>query len=306
MYREVKLNEVNEIEVTSEFPQPFECSIYRSLNSDLADLGDDELINHYKNCGEIEGRISNRLQTREEFAGLAVSLSSILEIGPFASPLIKSDHTKYADILNTEQLKVKANSLGISESLVPDIDYVIDAQSMKIEDQFDCVLSSHVIEHSLDFISHLNQVEEMLKANGCYFLLVPDHRYCFDHFQTPSGISDVIEAHLEKRKQKSFKCIFNGSFCVTHNTPSRHWIGDHGTTTGSPDNEVAKLISRFQENSENEFDDVHCWYFTPRSFAQICTQLVEMNFISLKLERLYPTRRNSNEFWAILRKPSMR
>jgi predicted SAM-dependent methyltransferase len=286
----------------NEFPETLECSAYRSIYDDLKLLSDSELEHHYRTYGEIEGRISNRIKTRENFADLVMSQKSNLEIGPFASPLLKSDRTSYADILSTDELKIKAESIGISGSLVPKIDYVIDGSLSEINDKFDNVLASHVIEHVPDLISHLNAIEEILNDDGRYFLLIPDHRFCFDHFQSPSDIGDVVAAHLDQRVLKTFKSLFNGTFNTTHNSSPRHWVGDHGSVADYVSEDLIGLIDYYQNYPEPDFDDLHCWYFTPSSFSKICSQLVAMKLIKFHVERLYPTRKDANEFWAILRK----
>lgn len=45
--------------------------------------------------------------------------------------------------------------------------------------KFDVVFSSHMIEHSLDLIGHLNQVKSLLKPGGCYFFIAQDHDFTF-------------------------------------------------------------------------------------------------------------------------------
>jgi predicted SAM-dependent methyltransferase len=66
-----------------------------------------------------------------------------------------------------------------------------------VYEQFDIAFSSHVIEHTLDFIKHLNQVCDILKNNGHYFLFVPDKRYCFDYFSPESTMPDGKTRPLE-------------------------------------------------------------------------------------------------------------
>ena len=284
------------------FPLQIECSFYRSANVDLAELSDLELNNHYFSHGEAEGRVSNRLLKREDFASLALEFSSILEIGPFASPLLSGNGTKYADVLSTEQLQAKAESLGISKLLVPDIDFVVSDKKIEIAETFDVCLSSHVIEHSLDLIAHLQQIEELLNVGGAYFLLVPDHRYCFDHFQNPSTLIDFLEAHSQRPSGKGFRSIFLDSFNTTHNDPLRHWDGDHGRIEEPATAEVSRLYSSFLSSDPANYYDVHRWYFSPTSFSRSLAQINDLGLTGLVEERMYPTRTGANEFWVILRK----
>ena len=286
----------------NEFPEQFEVHEYRSANPDLSELADAELSNHYQKFGVSEGRVSNRLMDRDSFSQLASQQSSIMEIGPFASPLLRGSNVKYADVLSTEELRLKAESIGISTALIPNIDFTISGEMIETDESFGAIISSHVIEHSPNLIGHLQQVEDLLDIRGIYFLLIPDHRYCFDHYQTCSSLSEVLEAHVERRVKKSFRSVFLETFNTTHNDSLRHWSDDHGQVRNLEAKEFKNLCTSYQGNNPEEYYDVHSWFFTPNSFSKILKQLNEMGLSGLVLEHIYPTRRFANEFWLILRK----
>jgi len=46
--------------------------------------------------------------------------------------------------------------------------------------------------------------------------------------------------------------------------------------------------------------DVHAWYFTPWSIQFLFETLHDAGYIDFTVERLYPTRLNSLEFWMVL------
>jgi hypothetical protein len=48
--------------------------------------------------------------------------------------------------------------------------------------------------------------------------------------------------------------------------------------------------------------DVHGWFLTPGAAKMLFSQLPLLGYTNLKLERMYPSRRNHNEFWFVLRK----
>ncbi len=52
-----------------------------------------------------------------------------------------------------------------------------------------------------------------------------------------------------------------------------------------------------------EYEDVHCWAFTPKSFVDLYERLVRLNLVGLGIERIDPTRWGSLEFYVTLRKP---
>ena len=239
---------------------------------------------------------------RNAFVGLIPLTNSVLEIGPFAQPVLRGPHLRYVDVLSTEDLRKRARALGMDETKVPNIGWVSNGSDLSVvNDTFDAVVSSHAIEHQPDFVSHLNQVADLLKPNGSYYLLVPDHRYCFDHFLTPSTVAQVLGAHLENRTVHSLSSVVEHRALTTHNDPARHWAGDHGDPN---ENRTSRIASAIQEISDanGAYIDVHAWYFTPRSFREVITDLSATKHISFSVQRMFPTRPNSNEFWAILQK----
>jgi SAM-dependent methyltransferase len=242
------------------------------------------------------------LADRNAFVGLIPLTNSVLEIGPFAQPVLRGPHVRYVDVLSTEDLRKRARALGMDETKVPNIGWVSNGSDLSVvNDTFDAVVSSHAIEHQPDFVGHLNQVADLLKPNGSYYLLVPDHRYCFDHFLTTSTVAQVLGAHLENRTVHSLSSVVEHRALTTHNDPARHWAGDHGDPN---ENRASRIASAIQEISDanGAYIDVHAWYFTPRSFREVITDLSATKHISFSDQRMFPTRPNSNEFWAILQK----
>ena len=239
---------------------------------------------------------------RNSFARLAPSHTSSLEIGPFAAPLLTGNHVKYADVLDTEQLRIRANEIGLDSTKVPKIDFVVDANDLSsINRKFDSVLSSHCIEHQPDLLGHLKQVAELLEKDGRFFLLIPDHRYCFDHFQTPSTIADVLAAHHENRNRHTLSTVIRHKAFTTHNDAIRHWDGDHSDEQPASASRIRNASQLFDEH-QNEYLDCHAWYFTPESWSEIINLLSQLGLVEFEIERLYETKKNQLEFWTILRK----
>jgi hypothetical protein len=140
-----------------------------------------------------------------------------------------------------------------------------------------------------------------LLPGGRYFLLIPDHRYCFDHFFEPSLLQQMIDAHREKRTVHPDSAVIAHLAHTTHNDAVRHWLGDHG----DPDEnraERTKLAHDALEASNGSYIDVHSWFFTPETFATTMTLLSKSKHIPFTLGRIFPTRENALEFWVILRK----
>ena len=157
-----------------EFPSSFDSNIYRELNKDLSNLSEIELRSHFDEYGMPMGLRSHSIVDRNAFVGI-VPRRPALEIGPFAAPLLKRPNVKYVDVFSTTELKEMAPRLGLDPESVPNISWVADPTDLSIVDEkFQICLSSHVIEHQPNLITHLNQVSNLLEDNGRYFLLVPD------------------------------------------------------------------------------------------------------------------------------------
>ena len=76
-------------------------------------------------------------------------------------------------------------------------------------------------------MTHFNQVYDLLRENGKYLLIIPDKRYCFDHFIGETRMSDVLDAHYLNLKRHPMATLL--SRCeATHNDDKRHWAGDNG------------------------------------------------------------------------------
>src|SRR3979490_2427817 len=108
---------------------------------------------------------------------------SVLEIGPFYQPLVRGANVKYFDILDQQALIARARDIGQPPEGVPHIDFVSSRGHMGVvgDVKFDNVVSSHCIEHHADLIGHLNEVSQVLRPGGRYYLIVPDKRFMGDY-----------------------------------------------------------------------------------------------------------------------------
>src|SRR5205823_10898481 len=112
---------------------------------------------------------------------------------------------------------------------VPEIDFV--GALSEVKDHFGLVLSCHSVEHHPDLVRHLKDVENVLDSDGVYALVIPDKRYCFDHFLPESNLAEVIAAHHELRTKHTLQKVIEHRSLTTHNFVDRHWRGDHGSQT---------------------------------------------------------------------------
>jgi hypothetical protein len=287
-------------------PEVFEVNSYAKFNNDLVNLSNDELMNHYLRFGQNEGRICSSIHSRHSFLETLqeLDLSSILEIGPFNRPMISGPNVKYFEVLNKNQLELRASEQGLDPSTIPEIDYVDEFGDLTSVDKiFSAAVSSHCVEHQPDLISHLIQVSDLLEANGYYFLVIPDKKFCFDHYIPETSVCEIISNHLEKRTNHTLTNVLKHKLETTHNDPVRHWNGDHGTQGYKLTLEtVLSQATKFYDESKTTYMDVHSMFFTPESFSDVLKELLELKLIDFKVERIYQTVRNDLEFFAVLRK----
>ena len=243
-----------------------------------------------------------RYINRKDFLALISEHKQGIEIGPFASPLLKGPNVKYLDVLPSEQLKIRARDLGLDPYLVPHISYISDQDGIPdIQEKFDYALSSHSIEHQPDLVRHFNQVEKILKPNGEYFLIIPDKRYCFDHFLPESTIADVVGAFLDQRKVHTAKSVIEHRALTTHNDPAAHFSGSHGDISNNQNLRVRQAISEFK-NANGSYIDVHAWQFVPTSFTELVSNLNALNLVDLKITNIWNTPINNFEFYVTMSK----
>jgi SAM-dependent methyltransferase len=286
-----------------DFPPEFDPGFYRAMVPDLAGATDAQLLAHYETTGRDFGVPGNRLTDRGEFASLVTAANSVLEIGPFAAPLLRGTPVRYCDVLDTAQLRERAASLGMDPALVPEVHYRMgDGLLDDVPDRFEAILGSHSIEHQPDLVGHLQQVERRLLPGGRYFLLVPDHRYTFDRQIPASTIAEVLQAHEEGRRVHTLRSVIEHRALTVHNDPVAHWESPLPAARPTPPDAeaVTRAVEEFHD-ADGGYIDVHAWYFTPDSFAGIVGVLHRMGLIGLEIDRLYPPRRFTPEFWAILR-----
>jgi SAM-dependent methyltransferase len=284
-----------------------DAALYRARYRDLSGMTDAELMAHYEAFGEREGRIASPIALRDGLLRNIGLSADILEIGPFTQPVVRGSTVRYADVMDRAGLIARAGEIGgypVEE--VPDIDFVTPGGDLSVlpPENFDVVVSSHCIEHQPDLVAHLRQVERLLRPGGRYYLIVPDQRYCFDHFIAPSSVAEVIQAHHEGRRTHILASVIEHRALVTHNDAARHWAGDHGQVRAEVVPTTIAVAKAEFEAASGGYLDVHAWQFTPHSLREILEQLFAIGEIRLRAERVAGTPRGAQEFCAILQRPA--
>lgn len=320
-------------------PPEFDLAYYKQSYPELNFFPDKLLIEHYKRFAIEQGHSTCIYDRREHLQRLlqnSINKHHIktLEISPWDNPFLRGDSVKYFDAADVDTLRKSlqenASEAGRYANNLPEkIDFVSPNGDLSVVDEtFDLVLSSHVIEHTPDLIRHFQSVEKLLNKGGLYVLLVPDKRYCFDYYHPESTISEVIDAYHSERKIPRLADVINMAFTSTHNGPVLHWLGEHGKRWGYDDKTISSdasveimgefflgkdkefsrekllhLIEKYDESVEkDQYISTHNWRFTPENFGYIVRVLSELKFIDLSLYRLCHTIWGRVEFVAMLEK----
>ncbi len=165
---------------------------------------------------------------------------------------------------------------------------------------YDWIIASHVIEHTPDLVGFLNDCETLLKDDGVISLVIPDKRYCFDHFRPVTGLARVVDSYFNKN---------------TIHTPGE--VAEYYLNVVSKNGVIAwdvsvdgeyELVHTLSEathgmelvRNDDVYIDVHGWCFVPHSFRLMIHDLNSLGLISLKEVDFYST--VGHEFYMTLGK----
>jgi hypothetical protein len=140
----------------------------------------------------------------------------------------------------------------------------------------------------------------VLVEGGVLGLAVPDHRRCFDALRSPSTVADLVAAHLGGAKTPSARQVFD------HYSSAVQWRGAISWAEEPPFDELvpvhteAEAFAHAQHAAASaHYDDVHCWVFTPQSFARVVGGLQRLGLLPFEL--VSSTEPSGGEFFATLR-----
>ena len=249
--------------------------------------------------------------------GLNIARSVGAEIGPLHNPLIekKEGSVFYVDHCDTETLKAKWSPDKTVDLAKLHVDAVWGSRTLKEaigqsalarelghkEQGLDYVVASHVVEHVPDIVTWFIEIGAVLKRGGSVRLAVPDKRFTFDYLRRTSFITDVADAFVRKRRVPSGNRVFDFASNMVHVDCAKAWAGDIDRTElvhGYTFQQALELAEDAESNGT--YHDVHCWVFTPRSFARLFEDLANAGLLNFQCERLRSTARNEFEFFVWL------
>ncbi len=235
--------------------------------------------------------------TREEKVLSRIDKTKIgLEIGPSHAPLApKRDgfNVHIIDHMNKEQLIQLYTAHKGNVDNIEEVDFVWSGQSYAAltgkTNYYNWVIASHLIEHTPDLISFLNQCEEVLRKDGIISLVVPDIRYHFDYFRPITGISKVIDAYLNKNTIQTAGTVAEFLLYLTKRGEHVAWAHGFKEEFSLTYNYTDAYNSMQRVIKDREYLDSHAWSFTPTSFRLMIQDLNDLGFISLKEVCFFPT-----------------
>lgn len=241
--------------------------------------------------------------------GLDLKRSVGLEIGPLANPMVrKSDGVVlYVDYADASTLRQRyANDLHVDVTQIVEIDAVWGAKTIldAIDGKLvDYIIASHVIEHVPDLITWLSELHSVLLPEGEVRLVIPDKRYTFDYLRAETQLCDVVSTYLVRARVPQPREIVD--FCVNKVQID---VIDAWNGNVNPDNlprdftfEGAIWLAK-DVIANGTYHDVHCWVFTPHSFARLCVELAKADLLAFACKAFRSTEKNQLEFFVTLGK----
>lgn len=219
-----------------------------------------------------------------------------IEIGPSHNPIAPKRggyKVHIIDHMSREQLITKYKDHHVNLKNIEEVDFVWrDENYSELTGKskyYDWIIASHVIEHTPDLIGFLNDCDAILKDEGVISLVIPDKRYCFDHYRPITGISKIIDNHFQKNKIHTPGTVAEYFLNVVSKDGSIAW---NSSITGEY-NLVHSLDDALQGMSsilnEKAYIDVHAWCFVPHSFRLIIQDLFCLGFIPFQEVVFFPT-----------------
>jgi SAM-dependent methyltransferase len=247
------------------------------------------------------------LRRNRLLAGLEPARLRGMEIGALASPLVRraEGDILYVDHADTPTLRAKyATDGAVDLAGLVEVDIVWGGNSLATalgtRPPVDYVLASHVMEHVPDLLGWLAELRDVLRPQGTLRVAVPDRRFTFDYLRRESRLSDLVDASLRGTRVPLPSQILDHVLEVIRFDPTSLELAFapeavprlHTLQTGIG---VAR-----DSLLNNAYHDVHCWVFTPRSFAALLGRAAALGLHRFACLWLDDTRHACNEFLVAL------
>lgn len=240
-------------------------------------------------------------------AGLDLPRLRGVEIGPLDRPLVRREDgpITYVDYCDMPSLKmIYRNSPTVRVSRIQ-VDAALGKRSLSEalagKTPFHYVVASHVIEHTPDLIGWMQQLRDILVDGGEVRLAVPDKRFTFDYMRRESPVAEVLAAYMDRAKRPSRQAMFDFLLNMGPVDLADAWCSK---PVVKPSYTMAEAIAKVRADAAQSgaYFDIHCWVFTPRSFADLMATLAEEHLMPFACSGFTDTRPNTLEFLVSARK----
>lgn len=239
--------------------------------------------------------------------GLDIRCSTGLEIGPLANPVVSKDEGTifYVDYADTPFLRKRfENDPKVDVSKIATIDAVwgdktlLEAMDGRLVDY---IIAAHVVEHVPDLITWFSELHSILREGGQVRLVVPDRRYSFDYLRQETRLSDVLNAYLLQTRiplvHEVLDCCLNQAQIDT----AAAWRGKVDPLALKKDFTFDGAMWLARDIIANgTYHDIHCWVFTPHSFATLCCELAQVDLLQFACHHFVDTQYDQLEFYVAL------
>jgi SAM-dependent methyltransferase len=215
-----------------------------------------------------------------------------LEIGPSHNPLLPKSagyNIRTADHLDQDGLIAKYGSYK-STANIEFVDYVIGSGRLteSVDDRFDYIVASHVMEHTVCLVSFLQDCEALLKPGGVLSLALPDKRYCFDRFRERSSLGRVVDVfRLDLPVHTEGSVLEHNLFNVDREGKGYWSKRSSGTFKFRYSKEWARNTAATAV--AGEYVDTHNWVMTPHHLRLLLLDLHTLGFIGLREKTFHDT-----------------
>jgi SAM-dependent methyltransferase len=238
-------------------------------------------------------------------AGLDLPSLEGVEIGALTAPLVTRAEGSifYVDHADTRSLRDSYRAHpDVDVSRIVEVDGVWGKNSLRDclggDRQVDYVVASHVIEHTPDLITWLGEIRAILRPGGTLRLAIPDRRYTFDYLRFETRIHDVLDAYLRRARTPLPRLVIEHHSLLRYVDIRAAWDGSLDAASLRRYATTQDGLVRAKDALENgTYHDVHCWVFTPVSFAELCLELATMDLLDLACDYYIETPRDEAEFF---------
>jgi SAM-dependent methyltransferase len=207
-----------------------------------------------------------------------------LEIGASWRPILpkaKGYDVRVADHLDQAGLVAKYDGLRPTDA-IETVDYVLTGRGLAdaIDERFDWIVGSHVLEHTVCLVTFLRDAETLLGPGGILSLAVPDRRYCLDRFRDRTSLGRVIDVFRASPAVHSEGSILEFYLSVVTKGGAISW---DATESGAfRQHHTLEEARKKAAIAAAEYVDVHNWVFTPNHLRLMLVDLRTLGFIGLR------------------------